>query len=262
MEGQLQLYVPEEAIGHYTGAKPVNPVNVTRGVVVYCDPAEFKGLQFNFNPFWRVAVGVHPKTIGDMTEESMDEFHRLLADPRVAAVGEVGLDRTCPQSAWEPQEKFLEEVLGLGCLGRVLVLHVRGSRHDKNGKEVYAKCLDIVKRQCTRHQRIHLHCFNGCAKVLKAWSSHFPNCFFGFTSMVRSFTLPQREALRNVRPDRLLLETDSPYFPMQKDQSINTPAFIGDVAAEVALLRMTPTQEIIRQTDLNGRNLYGFHTSQ
>ena len=49
--------------------------------------------------------------------------------------------------------------------------------------------------------------------------------------MVSNFSAAQLEGLRKVPRDRILVETDSPYFG--KDD-VNTPAYIGDVAKVVA----------------------------
>jgi Tat protein secretion system quality control protein TatD with DNase activity len=60
----------------------------------------------------------------------------------------------------------------------------------------------------------------------------YPNVYFGFTGLVRTFDQQQVEALRSVPRDRILIETDSPYLSVKS--MLNTPAHIGEIAGVVA----------------------------
>lgn len=59
----------------------------------------------------------------------------------------------------------------------------------------------------------HLHCFTGSWKKAQKWIKEFPNVFIGITNLV---TFPSaratHEVAREISLDRLLLETDAPYF--------------------------------------------------
>ena len=70
-----------------------------------------------------MAVGIHPKKTPQVTDQQWDELQRLLADPRVTAISEVGLDYSIPKHTWSAQIGFLERLLDLGTLGYVLVIH-------------------------------------------------------------------------------------------------------------------------------------------
>jgi Tat protein secretion system quality control protein TatD with DNase activity len=48
--------------------------------------------------------------------------------------------------------------------------------------------------------------------VVKRWLEDFSMTFFGFTLLVESFRPDQVEALLSIDQNRLLLESDSPYF--------------------------------------------------
>ena len=66
------------------------------------------------------------------------------------------------------------------------------------------------------------------------WKIDFLNCHFGFTAKVSSFNNPQIEALRAFPYDRILLETDSPYMPVNRHHRTNIPAYLDDIARMVA----------------------------
>ena len=105
---------------------------------------------------------------------------------------------------------------------------------------------------------MHLHCFTGDSTTVKCWTRDFPNCYFGFTAFVSSFAKAQIKALREVPENRLLLETDSPYFPVTEGYRPNTPAFIGDVAVLVAGRLGLALERLLDVTADNTRRLYGF----
>jgi Tat protein secretion system quality control protein TatD with DNase activity len=106
-----------------------------------------------------------------------------------------------------------------------------------------------------QEQRIHIHCFMGKADTVECWLRRYLNVYFGVTAAVRSFDEIQFAGLRAIPHDRLLLETDAPYFPMGPS-TVSTPAHLGETAAFVAAHLDMRTSELLRTTLNNGRNLY------
>ncbi len=49
----------DDLIGRQTTPVPNHPVHVMGGVEVYCDPNTYP-IQSNVNPYWKMAVGIHP----------------------------------------------------------------------------------------------------------------------------------------------------------------------------------------------------------
>ena len=107
-----------------------------------------------------------------------------------------------------------------------------------------------------RDQPIHLHCFTGFQHDVEEWLQEFPNCYFGFTGKVSSFSSEQLFGLQSVPADRLLIETDSPYMPVHSRLKTNTPAHIGDVAQLVARAREVAVEDVLAVTLHNGGMLY------
>jgi len=247
----------EDAFDVDVGYGPEHRVALSGGVLVFCDPERYDELVIPNDPRWRVAVGIHPKKAPSFRELQWVHMQVLLSDNRVTAVGEVGLDYSVPQDQWPIQEQVLKKVLTVCGLGHVLVLHIRGNKRDPCGIQPHARCLEIVQHQCSRYQRIHIHCFTGDLKISSKWRNIFPNCCFGYTGLVKRFNLDQRCAVAQLPLDRIIIETDSPYMEIHSGQTVNTPAYIGDVAKAVADLRMMPVAAVLQATDQNGRALYG-----
>lgn len=85
---------------------------------------------------------------------------------------------------------------------------------------------------------------------------HFSNVYFAFTDDVESFSVDQISVLRTVHVNRVLLEINSPPYMKPGGGDINTPAFIEDVAFQVASRLELTIQYLLRETERDGRLLY------
>merc|ERR1712074_95836 len=94
--------------------------------------------------------------------------------------------------------------------GKPVIFHVRSFDQDKYSTSLYIILLQMLTKFLKPDHRIVLHCFTGTADVVNTFLHNFPNTFFGFTYLATHFEQPQKEALRTVPTNRLLLETDSP----------------------------------------------------
>ncbi|KAK3107217.1 hypothetical protein FSP39_009706 [Pinctada imbricata] len=236
--------------------KPASKVNVVGGVIIYSEPKTYPDVNFSIEGPWKVAVGVHPKHFDTLTVERSIVLKQLLQHPKVVALGECGLDRTIPVSKWSRQDEVFKRMLHLARADQPLVLHLRGPNGDMYGQDVHARCRELMEIICNPSQMIHVHCFKGTVEMVELWLRKFPRTYFGVTAAVQSFDDAQIAGLRAIPRDRLLLETDSPYFPPGRAE-INTPAYIGDVGAYViSHLDLRPS-ELYQMTLENGLALYG-----
>jgi Tat protein secretion system quality control protein TatD with DNase activity len=68
-----------------------------------------------------------------------------------------------------------------------------------------------------KNYKIHCHCFTGTYESAKKWMDMFPNLFIGLTPLVTYRTATStHEVARFIPLERLLLETDAPYFVPRK----------------------------------------------
>ena len=239
----------EELLEARSGVQPA--VDVQGGVAVFCDPDCWPN-QFGIMPGFGAAVGVHPKKATEFTDEHFSTLEELLKREGVVALGEVGLDHTVDESMWQRQEEVLRQVLLLSYPLRPLVVHVRAATEQETGM-LYAKLYSIFRECVMPTQRIHLHCFTGSAEQVVAWKEAFPYTYFGFTNMVRNFSRNQRAGLRQVPRDRILIETDAPYFGGERG---TTPIYLGTAALAVSQVIEGSLEDVVRLTTGNGRTLY------
>ena len=209
-----------------------------------------------------VAVGLHPKTVAEkgVGDKCLRELRELLHHPRVIALGEVGLDRSTVARLFEKQVEGLKKLLELlqpkEVQHKALVLHCRGRLGSVDHVKEYGTLRELLQGRVPRGQKIYLHCFQGNVDTVEAWLQSFPNTYFGFTRSVKDFTADQQEALRHVPNDRLLVETDAPYFPRHPLLS-SSPTQVGDVIRLVAEVRSVNPMMVGVRTTHNAERVFG-----
>ena len=229
---------------------------LAEGVVIFCDAPTYltrEEVQSLGSQGFRVGIGMHPKKSEHYTDGDLTSFQRCLAYPEVAVLGEVGLDYSINRSSWAAQHVVLDRVLKHLQPTQVLVLHARGDR-DTIGLGYY-QLLYQLKGVVRPEQKIHVHCFKGSHALVYVWLSEFPNTLFGFTGLVQHFSTASKEALRLLPEDKLLLETDSPYFRIGGRHN-SSPAFLGMVANMVANIRGQEWKEVLGVALRNASLLY------
>jgi TatD DNase family protein len=100
-------------------------------------------------------------------------------------------------------------------------------------------------------ERVVLHCFSGDAETAVACAERG-----WFMSFAGNVTYPKNEHLRQAAsvapPDRLLVETDSPFLaPQALRGRDNEPANAVAVVEELARVRATEPSEILQLTTAN-----------
>ena len=180
---------------------------------------------------YAIALGLHPKGTSQYSEQDLNTFTRLVHQPEVTVLGEVGLDYTADPSTWGHQHVTLDRVLKHLQPSQVLVLHARGA---------YYQLLFQLKGTIRPEQIIHLHCFEGNQQLFADWIGEFPNTYFGFTGLVQLFSESKKQALRSIPESRLLVETDSRFSRFEA----LPPALVGMVAKMVAYVRGCTWKEV------------------
>ena len=195
------------------------------------------------------AAGVHPHQAETFRNEGGD-FSSFRGHPRLVAVGELGLDYYYEESPREVQKSVLAEFLALALEWNLpVIIHIR----DRDGAEdAYVDVYDLLRDFAASGGRFVVHCFAGSP----AWAEKFLALggYCGVTGMV-TFNRAEnnRETLRVIPDDRLLIETDSPYLaPVPHRGSPNHPGYLILVAARIAAERGWTVEETARLTTRNG----------
>ena len=199
-------------------------------------------------PHIYAAVGYHPENCAPYTDADLDILRRLAQHPKVVAIGEIGLDYYWEQN---PPKEFQQAVFRAQlALARELDLPV--IVHDR---DAHADCLAIVKE--FPEVRGVFHCYSGSVEMARElWKLGW---YLGLDGPV-TYKNARRtvEVAAEVPPERLLLETDSPYMaPVPKRGTRNDSRNIRCIAEKIAEIRNMTADAIIRVSAENGRRLFG-----
>jgi TatD DNase family protein len=190
-------------------------------------------------------AGIHPH-VTDRPAAAFDRVVELVADTRVVAVGETGLDYHYDNSPRQRQRELFRRHLELGAAtGLPVIVHSRDADADTAAMIRDAAGVSGV-----------LHCFGGGpglfdAAVERGW-------YVSFSGLV---TFPRFDGAGLVAAtpaDRLLIETDAPYLtPVPHRGRRNEPAYVVEVGRRVAELRGESAHAIAALTARNARSFYG-----
>ena len=187
------------------------------------------------------ALGIHPLCTGRATDGDLTRLDEALTmhreDPRLVAVGEIGLDYFVESLDGPHQEHLYREQLKLARKhGLPVILHVRRSA-DKLLKEL--RRIDV--------QGIG-HAFNGSDQQAQAFVDlGFKLGFGGTVTYERSLQI--RRLAQSLPLESLVVETDSPDIPPHwlyktaderaagQPQARNSPAELPGIARVLAQLR-------------------------
>lgn len=184
------------------------------------------------------SVGLHPHE----AVHGVDSIRDLLSLPRVIAVGEAGLDYYYDHSPRDDQRTAFADQISLAHeLDLPLIIHTRDAWDDT---------IDILRTEGTPVRTI-FHCFTGGPTEARRCLDL--GAFLSFSGIVTfKSAVDVAEAAAMCPPDRLLVETDSPYLaPVPKRGQPNRPENVALVGAHVAHLRHMQAEDVAHLTSHN-----------
>ena len=199
-------------------------------------------------PHVYAAVGWHPENCAPYTRESLDTLRAWAKNPKVVAIGEIGLDYYWEQN---PPREFQQEVfrdqLALAQeLGLPVIVHDR---------DAHADCLAIVKE--FPQVRGVFHCFSGSVEMARELLRR--GWYLGFDGPITyKNAVKALDVIAACPTDRMLLETDSPDLsPVPNRGKRNDSRNLPYIAARIAEIKGMTTEEVAEVTLQNGKQLFG-----
>ena len=193
------------------------------------------------------SVGVHPDSAREICDETLLELAELAREPKVRALGEIGLDYhyedNCPR---EIQIPAFERQLALAKeLDIPVIIHTREAVNDT---------LALLKKY---QPRGIVHCFSGSVEMAKEVLKL--GMYIGFTGVL-TFKNARKavEVVQYAPADRLLIETDCPYMapePLRGRRCDST--MLQYTLARMAELKGLTPEEMAAITWKNACTVYG-----
>ncbi len=202
-------------------------------------------------------AGVHPHEAQHAGEYDLDELERLAADPRVAVIGELGLDYYRNLSPRDQQVRVLRRQLETAQrVEKPVAVHAREA-HDDVLPILSAWSAALDGRLPDGRPLGVMHYFSADAALAARYVE------LGFMiSIHTSVTHPKADRLRDVARaiplEHLVVETDSPYGAPQRFRGQrNEPVYVAEAVAQVAAIKGITVEEVAAATTANAMWLLG-----
>lgn len=180
-------------------------------------------------PHLRFAVGCHPHNAKFYDDALEQRLRARLADARVCAVGEIGLDYHYDFSPREAQiDAFRRQIRLAHETGLPVALHVR---------EAHEEAFAILQEEGFPQAGTLLHCFDLDWATLEPWIE--AGCFVALGGALTFARCEDtRQAVARVPENRLLTETDAPYMAPEPMRGVVCgPMHVIFTAARMAEVR-------------------------
>ncbi len=207
------------------------------------------------------AAGVHPHDAAEATDAELDALEEMAGDPRVVAVGEIGLDYYRNLSPRDRQlEVIRRQLLTAQRVGKPIAVHAREA-HEDILPLLSTWSAEMGGRLPDGRPLGVMHYFSENAAMAVKYVA------LGFIISVHtSVTHPKAaqlaEVVRETPLEYLVLETDSPYgAPQRYRGKRNEPAYVAEAAARVAELKGIAVETVGDITTSNALRLFGIESA-
>lgn len=180
-------------------------------------------------------IGMHPHTSKDFDQKFAGKMFELANNPKVVAVGEIGLDYHYDLSDRQIQRDVFARQLEIADkLGLPVTLHVR---------EAYGDADDILTAQKKYlNHGVLWHCYSGSEDFAKQMVKR--GHYFAFGGAITFKSAKKESVIAAIPTDRILCETDSPYMaPAPFRGTVNTPFNIPLIVEKIASVYGITTEQ-------------------
>ena len=196
------------------------------------------------------AVGIHPNSTAKWDDSWISELRDHAQHEKVVAIGEIGLDNYWKKSPQTTQRWGLRAQLKLAAELKLPVII-----HNREASEDVIRVL-AESPLAGKERAGVLHSFSGDWGT--AHAAIQMGFYIGFTGPL---TFKKADDLRwiaaKVPPERILIETDSPFLtPVPHRGKRNEPAYVSHVAAALAKIQNVDTAVAAHQTTENAIRLF------
>ena len=193
------------------------------------------------------AAGIHPENCAGFQDADLTALRQLLAQPKVAAIGEIGLDyywaenppRDFQQMVFRKQLALAEE------LDLPVIVHDR---------EAHGDSLSII-REFPAVTGV-FHCFSGSPEMAEELLKR--GWYLGFDGPITYKNARRAPEVAAITPlERMVVETDAPYLsPVPVRGRRNDSRYLPHVIAKLAEWKGVTPEEMTRITCENGKRLF------
>lgn len=193
------------------------------------------------------AVGIHPEDIYELPDDYLEQIENLVKNPKIVAIGEMGLDYHYENFDREKQIKVFTEQLRLADkLDMPVIIHSRDAVEDT---------MRILRTE--KPKKAVMHCFSGSREIAAEVLSL--GLYISFTGVLTFKNAKKAVEACELAPlDRLMLETDCPYMaPVPFRGERCESSMIMSTAAKMAEIKGVSAEEMIKICNRNAETFFG-----
>ena len=196
-----------------------------------------------YKHFVFATFSLHPIYIKDFNEKQKDEFFDLIIENKdnVSGIGETGLDYFhIKEDSWHDKQKelFIEHIYLAKRLKKPLIIHSRDSTED---------VIKILEQEDAKNVLLHLF---GSRNLLERVKQ---NDWYISVGPIAIHSKNHKKIIRDMSIERILLETDSPWWGVEGKRNI--PTAVIDVANIISEIKKLSVKEV---DDITTRNAIKF----
>lgn len=194
------------------------------------------------------AAGIHPQDCLSAPKDYILILESLLQHPKVLALGEIGLDYYRDYASREDQlSVFREQIALAAAANKPMIVHNRKADNDT---------FACLKKQ--EYFNAQFHCYGSDADFAKKILAE--GAVISFTGVV-SFSKKAREIAAVIPPEKLMIETDSPFMaPVPHRGKNNEPAYVVEVARVYGEIFEKSPEEIAALTRKTAESFFRLNT--
>lgn len=200
--------------------------------------------------FIYAAVGLHPSDIGDLDENILNRIRELTADPKVVAIGEIGLDYYWDK---EPEVQERQRI----CFKKQLKLAKEADLPVIiHSRDAAADTFTIMKEAAADGIPGVIHCYSYSAEQAVEYTKL--GYLIGVGGVI-TFKNGRKlkETVEAIPLEKLLLETDCPYLaPEPHRGKRNSSLFLPLVVEQIAEIKGISPEEVEAVTAENANTLF------
>jgi TatD DNase family protein len=207
-----------------------------------------------FSGVW-AAVGIHPSDAHLTMPTDLERLHALLMNPKVVALGEVGLDyyhfEGLSDSEIEArkalQQLYLHELIAMAKqYDKPLIIHSR---------DCFDELYPILCDAAAGHPTV-VHCFSGSAEEAAQWLElGFHLSVTGILTYKNAESL--RDCVREIPWERLMIETDAPFLAPQPYRGKSCePFMVTEVARVLAEVKGVDVSMVDKMTTATAERFF------
>lgn len=206
-----------------------------------CDGESNKEVIENLSKEVYGAIGIHPEAVDKYTDEDIAFIKENIKNPKIVAIGEIGLDYYYTKENKEEQKKLFELQLAIAEEENIpVIIHSREATEDT---------INILKKY-----KVHgvIHSFSGSYETALIYIKM--GFKLGINGVITFKNAKLKEVVARLPLDSIVLETDSPYLspvPLRgKQNESKNIIYIAEFVAELFGIELPFLAEVTNKNAL------------